>query len=150
MKQDQMSMATSLESRVPLLDHTFVEFAGAVPARLKLGGGAGKYILKKAVEGLLPDDIIYRKKMGFPTPVRKWLASPRAATLLSILTDREGLLASYLDPAALEALLRRHNSGALDATDRIWRLLNLQVWGDIFITGRRQFRLDGLMRGARA
>ncbi len=70
MKQDQMSMASSIESRVPFLDHPFVEFAASVPDNLKIRDGEGKYILKRAVEDLLPHDIIYRKKMGFPTPLR--------------------------------------------------------------------------------
>ena len=68
MKQDQMSMASSIESRVPLLDHTLVEFAAAIPDRLKLRGAESKYIFKKAVEDALPREIVYRPKMGFPTP----------------------------------------------------------------------------------
>ena len=68
MKQDQMSMACSIESRVPLLDHTLVEFAATIPDRLKLHDGEGKYIFKKAVEDVLPHDIVYRAKMGSPLP----------------------------------------------------------------------------------
>ena len=94
MKQDQMSMACSIESRVPFLDHPFVEFAAQVPDSLKIRGGVGKYILKKAVEDLLPSEIIYRKKMGFPTPLRQWLLDPRAQPLYSLLGSRDGLLAS--------------------------------------------------------
>ena len=145
MKQDQMSMAASIESRVPLLDHTFVEFAASVPDSLKLHGGAGKYIFKKAVEDLLPHSIIYRKKMGFPTPLRQWLLDARARPLLTLLEDPEGLLAAYADPAQLRALLAGHASGRHDATDRIWRLLNLQIWGDVFLTGRRERWLSGLL-----
>jgi asparagine synthase (glutamine-hydrolysing) len=82
MKQDQMSMAASVESRVPFLDHEFVEFAARVPQHMKLrrvqGKTEGKYIVKKAIEGLVPHEIIYRKKMGFPTPLRQWLLDPRA------------------------------------------------------------------------
>ena len=78
MKQDQMSMATSIESRVPFLDHKFVEFAASVPPHMKLRGKQGKYIMKKAVEDLLPHDIIYRKKMGFPTPITAWLLREEA------------------------------------------------------------------------
>jgi asparagine synthase (glutamine-hydrolysing) len=150
MKQDQMSMAASIESRVPLLDHTFVEFAASVPDHLKIRDGSGKYIFKKAAEDLLPHDIIYRKKMGFPTPVRQWLSEPRAAGLLSMLSDPGGILATYLDGKALEAMLGRHTAGTLDATDRIWRLLNFQVWGDVFITGRREAGQGSLMREAGA
>jgi asparagine synthase (glutamine-hydrolysing) len=136
MKQDQMSMACSIESRVPFLDHHFVEFAATVPDRLKLRGGTGKYILKRAVEDLLPRDIVHRKKMGFPTPLRVWLMDPRSASLVDQLHDRDGLLAPYLDFAVLDDLLARHRSGIEDATDRIWRLLNLQLWGNTFITNK--------------
>ena len=145
MKQDQMSMATSLESRVPFLDHEFVEFSTRVPARLKIRDGAGKYIVKKAVEGLLPKEIIYRKKMGFPTPLRQWLLDRRAQPLFDWLLDPEGLVASCVSSRELERLLGRQQAGAEDATDRIWRLLNLQTWGDVFFTGRRERVWDGLL-----
>ena len=137
MKQDQMSMANSIESRVPFLDHTFVEFAASVPDHMKLRNGEGKYILKRAIEDLLPHDIIYRKKMGFPTPLRSWLQDARSENLFTILRDPEGILAPYIDRKELESLLERQRSGQEDCTDRLWRLLNFQLWGDIFITGRR-------------
>jgi len=145
MKQDQMSMATSVESRVPFLDHEFVEFSTRVPEHLKLRNGEGKYIVKKAIEGLVPHDIIYRKKMGFPTPLRQWLLDPRARHLFDILRAKDGLLAPYVDSAAMDSLLERQVSGQEDATDRIWRLLNLQLWGDLFLTGRRDRHWDGLL-----
>jgi len=148
MKQDRMSMAASVESRVPFLDHQFVEFSTRVPDRLKIRSGEGKYILKKAVEDLLPHDIVYRKKMGFPTPLRQWLLDPRAGSLYGILLERGGLLSSLVDPAALDRLIGRHVRGEEDATDRIWRLLTLQVWGDLFLTGKREQRWDGLMAAA--
>ena len=136
MKQDQMSMACSIESRVPFLDHELVEFAASVPDHMKLRGGVGKYILKRAVEDILPRDIVYRKKMGFPTPLRQWLREPSADAIAAQLNDRDGLLAPYIDLPYLNDLLSRHKSGLEDATDRIWRLLNLQLWGNIFITSK--------------
>jgi len=145
MKQDQMSMACSIESRVPFLDHAFFEFSARVPPRLKLKGGTGKYILKKAVEDLLPPEIIHRKKMGFPTPVREWLRHPQADALLRMLLARDGLLAAYLQRGHLERLLEEHKQGLRDATDGLWRLLNLQVWGEIFLKGRRDLVQEGLM-----
>jgi asparagine synthase (glutamine-hydrolysing) len=150
MKQDQMSMACSIESRVPYLDHPFVEFAARVPDHLKMRRGVAKYIFKRAVEDLLPREIIYRRKMGFPTPLRQWLLDPRAEVLFSILRARDGLLASYLKLSELEDLLARHRAGVEDATDRIWRLLNLQVWGDVFLTGRRARWREGLLLRAAA
>ena len=147
MKQDQMSMATSIESRVPFLDHTFVEFAARIPDRLKIRGKTQKYILKKAVEDILPHDIIYRKKMGFPTPLRKWLLEPRADALYAALRSPDGFLASYLDLREVESLIDRHRSGFEDATDRIWRLINLELWGDLFFTGRRGRWWNGIAIG---
>jgi asparagine synthase (glutamine-hydrolysing) len=144
MKQDQMSMATSIESRVPFLDHEFVEFSTRVPEHMKLRNGEGKYIVKKAIEGLVPHDIIYRKKMGFPTPLRQWLMDPKARHLLDLLCAKDGLLAGYIDRTALDALIKRQVSGQEDATDRIWRLLNLQLWGDMFLTGKRDAHWEGL------
>jgi asparagine synthase (glutamine-hydrolysing) len=144
MKQDQMSMACSIESRVPFLDHKLVEFSTRIPDRLKIHGATQKYILKKAVEDLLPRNIIYRKKMGFPTPIRSWLLDPKAEPLYAALKSREGFLASYLDMHEVESLIERHRSGFEDATDRIWRLLNLQLWGDLFITGRREQWWNGV------
>ena len=145
MKQDQMSMATSIESRVPFLDHEFVEFSTRVPGHMKLRNGEGKYIVKKAIEGLVPNEIIYRKKMGFPTPLRQWLMDPRARGLFEMLRAKDGLLASCVDAPALDSLLARQLAGREDATDRIWRLLNLQLWGDLFLTGKRDARWEGLM-----
>jgi asparagine synthase (glutamine-hydrolysing) len=145
MKQDQMSMASSIESRVPFLDHQFVEFSTRVPLPMKIRGNTGKYILKKAVEGLLPHDIIYRKKMGFPTPLRSWLQTQRAEPLLALLRAPNSIVSEYIRPEAVQALIRKQTDGVEDATDRIWRLLNLQIWGKIFLEGDRNARFGELM-----
>lgn len=137
MKQDQMSMSCSIESRVPFLDHTFVEFSTRVPDNLKIRNKEGKYILKRAVEHLLPRDIIYRTKMGFPTPMRSWLLSPQAEPLFATFADPDGLLANYIDLKEVYGLLDRHRRNAEDATDRLWRLLNLQIWGKTFLTAKK-------------
>ncbi|MEO8099695.1 MAG: asparagine synthase (glutamine-hydrolyzing) [Acidobacteriota bacterium] len=138
MKQDQMSMANSIESRVPFLDHTFVEFSTRVPDALKIRGREQKYILKRAVEGLIPNDIIYRQKMGFPTPLRDWFRQPSAAPLLDMLLHSEGLVGQYLRPEAVQHLVDRHRAGLEDATDRLWRLVNLELWGRVYLEGRRE------------
>jgi asparagine synthase (glutamine-hydrolysing) len=135
MKQDQMSMACSLESRVPLLDHTLVEFATRIPDRLKVRGKVQKYILKRAVRDLLPPEIVHRKKLGFPTPLRQWLLHPESEPLYTALTNRSGFLQSVVNSKPLDDLISRHRNGTEDATDRLWRLLNLQVWGDLFLAG---------------
>jgi asparagine synthase (glutamine-hydrolysing) len=138
MKQDQMSMAASIESRVPFLDHHFVEFAMSIPDNLKIRGATQKYVLKEAVADLLPHEIIHRKKMGFPTPLRGWLMDPKAEELIAGLRARDGLLANYIRPAELDSMIERHRSGLIDATDRLWRLLNLQIWGDVFLNNNRE------------
>jgi asparagine synthase (glutamine-hydrolysing) len=138
MKQDQMSMACSIESRVPFLDHPLVEFAAQVPENLKIREGKGKWIMRKAVEDLLPQSTLTRKKMGFPTPIKNWLLDKRADALYTKLLDKEGFIASYLDMSRVKALVDQHRSGKIDATDRVWRLLNLQYWGEIFLSGRGQ------------
>jgi asparagine synthase (glutamine-hydrolysing) len=138
LKQDRMSMAASIESRVPFLDHTLVEFAARIPDNLKIRGRTQKYVLKAAVSDLLPPDIVHRKKMGFPTPLAQWLRHPSAEPLYARLRSADGLLAAHLDLRQVDALIERHRSGREDATDRIWRLLNLQLWGDLFLTGRRE------------
>jgi asparagine synthase (glutamine-hydrolysing) len=145
MKQDQMSMAASIESRVPFLDHPFVEFAARVPDHLKIRNGVGKYIVKRAVEDILPHDIIYRKKMGFPTPLRQWLLDDRAEPLFALLVDRKKFLGEYVDLGYVRNLIERHRSGTEDATDRLWRLLNLQLWGELFLSGRRGPDYDALL-----
>jgi asparagine synthase (glutamine-hydrolysing) len=114
-----------------------VEFAARIPDHLKIHGAEQKYVLKKAVEDLLPPEIIYRTKMGFPTPIRQWLMRPEAKPLFDALRDRKGFVAQYVDLDEMEPLLERHLANQEDATDRIWRLINLQIWGDIFITGNR-------------
>jgi asparagine synthase (glutamine-hydrolysing) len=138
MKQDQMSMAASIESRVPFLDHTFVEFAARIPDRLKIRGRTQKQILKAAMSDLLPRGILHRKKMGFPTPLARWLRDPRAEPFYVALRSPDGLVAAHFDLGEVDALIEAHRLGREDATDRIWRLLNLQIWGDLFLTGRRE------------
>lgn len=144
MKQDQMSMACSIESRVPFLDHTLVEFAAAIPDQLKIRGSVQKYVLKKAARDLLPPAVIQTPKKGFPTPLREWLRAPCAEPVYQALQSRDGLIATHLDRKQVDSLIERHRSGVEDATDRIWRLINLQLWADLFLTGRRNEVWNGL------
>jgi Asparagine synthase (glutamine-hydrolyzing) len=144
-----MSMACSLESRVPFLDHTLVEFATGIPDRLKLRGNVQKYILKRAVEDLLPAEVVHRKKLGFPTPLRQWLLHPESERLYMSLTNRSGFLQSIVRSKPLEDLIFRHRNGIEDATDRLWRLLNLQLWGELFLNGGSKRSLDDWPYSAR-
>jgi asparagine synthase (glutamine-hydrolysing) len=128
MKQDNMSMAASIESRVPFLDHPLVEFATNIPQNLQLGGFAGKRILKKAVEDLLPHSILYRPKLGFPTPWSRWLAGPRLDVIRKLLLEPRSTGRELFQPSAVERLFEEHRSKYRDHSDRIWRLLNLELW----------------------
>jgi asparagine synthase (glutamine-hydrolysing) len=85
--------------------------------------------------GLLPPEVIHRKKLGFPTPLRQWLLHPESEAIYRSLTDRSGFLPSIMNMKPLQELIVRHRSGIEDATDRLWRLLNLQHWGDLFLAG---------------
>ena len=128
MKQDQMSMAASIESRVPFLDHPLVEFTARIPAAHLIKGMAGKFILKEAVEDLLPHDIIYRKKMGFPTPWAYWLAGPQLQQIETLLTEPRSAARGLFRPEAISRIFAEHRSGHRDHGNRIWRLLNLELW----------------------
>ncbi len=128
MKQDNMSMAASIESRVPFLDHKLVEFATNIPQHLQLGGFAGKRILKKAVEDLLPHSILYRPKLGFPTPWSRWLAGLQLDVIRNLLLEPRSLDRGLFQRSAVERLFDEHRAGYRDHYDRIWRLLNLELW----------------------
>jgi len=128
MKQDQISMAASIESRVPFLDHVLLEFTAGIPAKYSIDGLAGKTILKKAVEDLLPRDIIYRQKMGFPTPWAYWLAGPQLQQLEEMLLEPRTIERGLFRAEVLKRLFAEHRSGQRDHGNRIWRLLNLETW----------------------
>ena len=135
MKQDQMSMAASIESRVPFLDHELVEFTAKIPARYFIRGMGGKQILKKAVEDLLPRSVIYRKKMGFPTPWEHWLAGATLDALERMLLASRSMDRSLFRKQAIQRIFAEHRSRRRDHSNRIWRLLNLEIWQRVFFDG---------------
>ena len=135
MKQDNMSMAASIESRVPFLDHVLVEFATRIPREVQIHGLAGKRILKKAVEDLLPHSILYRPKLGFPTPWSGWLAGPRLEAIHELLLEPRSLNRGYFRREAIERLFNEHRAKHRDNYDRIWRLLNLELWHRVCLEG---------------
>jgi asparagine synthase (glutamine-hydrolysing) len=137
MKQDQMSMAASIESRVPFLDHKLVEFTATVPARYSIKGLSGKSILKSAAEDLLPKSVIYRKKMGFPTPWAQWLAGETLDDVERRLLDSRSLDRGLFKTEAIQHLFAEHRARRRDHGNRIWRLLNLEIWHRIFIDGEK-------------
>jgi asparagine synthase (glutamine-hydrolysing) len=135
MKQDQMSMAASIESRVPFLDHALVEFTATIPAKYSTKGMAGKCILKSAVADLLPEAIMSRKKMGFPTPWEYWLKGPQLEVLEQLLLEPRTLQRRLFRQEILQRLFAEHRSGARDHGNRIWRLLNLELWLRVCVDG---------------
>jgi asparagine synthase (glutamine-hydrolysing) len=135
MKQDQMSMAASIESRVPFLDHSLVEFTASIPAKYATKSMAGKFILKSAVEDLLPKSIIYRQKMGFPTPWAYWLAGPQLDSLEQLLLEPRTLNRGYFRAEAIRSLFGEHRAARRDNGNRIWRLLNLELWMRVCLDG---------------
>jgi asparagine synthase (glutamine-hydrolysing) len=135
MKQDQMSMAASIESRVPFLDHPLVEFTARIPADQQIKGMAGKFILKEAVRDLLPHDIIYRKKMGFPTPWAYWLAGPQLQQIETLLSEPRSTARGLFRADAISRMFAEHRARHRDHGNRIWRLLNLELWQRVCLEG---------------
>ncbi len=132
MKQDQMSMAASIESRVPFLDHKLVEFAAGLPARMKLRGWTTKHVLRRAMRGVLPPEILTRKKMGFPVPVGKWLRG-RFRYLLDeyLLSPRAR---GIFNEDFVRELVARHCAGE-EHSERLWALINFEIWQRRFFDG---------------
>jgi len=142
MKQDNMSMAASIESRVPFLDHVLVEFATRIPREVQIQGLAGKQILKKAVEDVLPYEIIYRKKMGFPTPWSGWIKGDRLNAITALLLENRSVERGYFQPAAIRKLFDDHRAKRRDNYDRIWRLINLELWHRVCLEGEDHSEVD--------
>ena len=135
MKQDQMSMSTSIESRVPFLDHVLVEFAARLPERLKLTGFTTKRILRQALRGVLPESILNRPKMGFPVPFATWMHGAWGQVAADVLLDGRTRQRGIIQPAAVARLIDAHRAGRRAGGDAIWALLNLELWFRTFIDG---------------
>ncbi len=135
MKQDQMSMAASIESRVPFLDHMLVEFAAQLPARYKLSGFTTKRILREAARDLLPASILSRPKMGFPVPFARWARNGWQHVLREVLLDRRTLQRGLLSGPAVAALINDHEGERTEGGDILWSLLNLELWYRTFVDG---------------
>jgi asparagine synthase (glutamine-hydrolysing) len=133
MKQDQMSMAASIESRVPFLDHKLVEYAATLPDAWKLSGFTTKRVLRASMKGLLPESILNRPKMGFPVPFAGWTRGSWNSVARDVLLDRRSRERGIIDPPAVDRLLRDHAEGRTEGGDRIWSLLNLELWHRTFI-----------------
>jgi asparagine synthase (glutamine-hydrolysing) len=135
MKQDQMSMATSLESRVPFLDHKLVEFTCRLPERLKLRGGTTKYVLRESMKGVLPEQILTRSKMGFPVPIGAWFRGAYAGVIDEYVLSDRALGRGIYSPEFVRDLVRRHQTGGENHSERLWALVNFEIWQRQFFDG---------------
>ena len=135
MKQDQMSMAASIESRVPFLDHKLVEFSTALPDRMKLRGWTTKYVLREAMKGLLPEPILNRSKLGFPTPLARWFRGEFRPMLDEFILGERTLARGLFQPDFLQQLVQEHTAGSADHTERLWTLVNFEMWQRQFLDG---------------
>jgi len=133
---DKMSMAVSLECRVPLLDHELVELAARMPQEVKIRGGRLKHALKAALSDILPTDILERKKRGFGTPMGAWLKGDLAPLVRELLSPASIEARGLFRPPEVAALIAAHGANRLDGTDRLLTLLNLEIWARMYLDGR--------------
>jgi asparagine synthase (glutamine-hydrolysing) len=122
-KVDRASMAHSLEVRVPLLDHEFVEWVSGLPSSSKLRNGEGKYIFKKALKPYLSDDILYRKKMGFSIPLAAWLRGPLRGAMKQAVLNPALLDTGIFNEHYLKQMVDEHQSGTQDHSTALWSVL---------------------------
>ena len=135
MKQDQMSMAASVESRVPFLDHKLVEFTSSLPERLKLRRWTTKYVLRQSMKGVLPPAILDRPKMGFPVPLGKWFRGAYAPVLDEYVLSSRATERGIFNAEFVRSLVEQHQRGVANHSERLWSLVNLEMWFRRFIDG---------------
>jgi asparagine synthase (glutamine-hydrolysing) len=127
-KVDRMSMAHSIESRVPLLDNEVIDFAASLPASLKIHNGRRKHLLKEAVRTLLPDEILNRRKQGFGVPLGAWFRGGLSDLLSDVLTSPRTRQRGYFQAAFVDRLVEEHRTGRRDHTLRLWQLMVFELW----------------------
>ncbi|HEX8652325.1 MAG TPA: asparagine synthase (glutamine-hydrolyzing) [Pyrinomonadaceae bacterium] len=136
MRVDKITMATSVEARVPFLDHHLVEYALSLPRALKVEGTSGKQILKRALEGLLPHDLLYSQKRGFGAPIREWFRQGLGALFDSHFMNSSMRRRDFFDYRFIARLQDEHRRGARDWSFHLWALLNLSLWYERWIDPR--------------
>ena len=136
MKQDQMSMAASIESRVPFLDHKLVEFTARMPREMKLRGGTTKWILREAMKGILPTEILDRPKMGFPVPVGNWFRGEFKHVVDEYVLSERAASRGIFDRKFVSQLVTAHHAGE-NHDERIWSLINFEIWQRRFFDGEK-------------
>lgn len=128
LRGDLMTMAASLEERVPFLDHKLVEFAARLPTKLLTQGFRAKVLLKRAFERFLPPEVLYRRKVGFAVPVGEWFRKPLKSLVADLVLSSQALARGYFNPASMETLLREHFDGIRDRQKQLWALVNFELW----------------------
>ncbi|HEX8250355.1 MAG TPA: asparagine synthase (glutamine-hydrolyzing) [Pyrinomonadaceae bacterium] len=132
-KVDRMSMAASLEARVPLLDHELIEFVTQIPSGLKMKGSETKYIFKKAMEGIVPREILYREKQGFGVPIEEWINNQLRERIRETLLDARTLQRGYFEKSYIQTLLDEHAKRRRDHSHALWILWMLELWHRRFL-----------------
>ena len=135
MRVDKLTMATSVEARVPFLDHHLIEYAMGLPRELKVKGKTGKHILKRALESILPHDLLYQPKRGFGAPVREWFRGPGGEELIEHLMNSPIRARNYFDYDYVARLVDEHRREQHDWGFQLWALLNLSLWYERWIKG---------------
>jgi asparagine synthase (glutamine-hydrolysing) len=133
MRVDKITMATSVEARVPFLDHHLVEYALGLPRSLKVEGTTGKHILKRALEDILPHDLLYEPKRGFGAPVREWFREALGPWFKDQLTNGKFAKRDFLNHEFISKMLDEHRSRKNDWGFHLWALLNLSLWYEQWI-----------------
>jgi asparagine synthase (glutamine-hydrolysing) len=132
---DKMSMACGVETRVPLLDQDLMALAARIPDELRQRGGCGKWVFKKAMEGILPMDAIYRSKTGFGVPLRTWMRGPLSGMLHDMLSRNSIISRGVFDPDAVQTMLADDASGRSDNSYSLLALLCIEIWCRLFVDG---------------
>ena len=133
LRGDKLTMANSLEARVPLLDHKLVEFAAQLPDNMKLRGTTRKWLLKQAASRLIPRSIIDRKKQGFPIPIDQWLRHESRDMMRDLLTPDSIQSRGLFNLDRVQALMNRHESGYADHSTELWGLMSFEMWMRQFV-----------------
>ena len=137
---DKLSMAHGVEVRVPFLEPDLVAFGARLPARMKQNGATGKWLLRKAMDGFLPRDVVYRPKAGFGAPLRTWLRDDLRPLVEDVLSEASLTRRGLFDPRGVKRMVELDRSGAMDAAYPILALISIEIWCRIFLDGAGRFQ----------
>jgi asparagine synthase (glutamine-hydrolysing) len=142
---DKLSMACSIEVRVPFLDNEVVEFLQRVPPSLKIHGYTQKYLLRKAMDGVLPKEVLRRRKAAFGLPIRAWLRNELRDMLTDMLSEERVRRRGLFDATAVTQMIRDNETGERDYTLQLWGLLTLELWHQAFVDQRRTATVERVL-----